>query len=84
VIIASEPIDAGGDVIAPEDISVVGAACDNDPLADLLPTPGDCIGELEGFDGVGSAAQSGCPEGLKEVIKGELIAAGEGEDQVVL
>ena len=42
------------------------------------------ISEVEGFDGVGSAAPAGCPEGLKEAIEGELIAVGEGEDQVVL
>ena len=84
LIIASEAIDAGGGVLAAEDVIVVGSACDDDPLGDVLPSPSDGIGELEGFDGVGSAAPAGSPEGLKEAIEGELIAAGEGEDQVVL
>ena len=84
LIIASESIDAGGGVVAAEDVIVVGSACDEDPLGDVLPSPGDVISELEGFDGVGSAAPAGSPEGLKEAIKGELIAVGEGEDQVVL
>ena len=53
-------------------------------MIDVLPSPGAVISEVEGFDGVGSAAPAGCPEGLKEAIEGELIAVGEGEDEVVL
>ena len=42
------------------------------------------IGEVEGFDGVGSTEPAGYPIGLKEAIQGELVAAGKGEDQIVL